>query len=142
MKAYVVIVHIVDFQMGIESYQRKVNLTPPMLACIGIQKIKCWTCFTRPGFGLCVVYKTDKKQKRLFRVVKVAKFSSSTLIKILRKLERIKRRVEKLQIEMTASNHRMLTIVVKVIRERLHIMHHGEECNKGSDVEAAPTEYP
>lgn len=80
MEAYVVVAHIEDFHMGIESYQRKVNLTPPMLACIGIQKIKSWTCFTRPGLGLCVVYVTDKKQKRLFRVVEVAKFSSGTLL--------------------------------------------------------------
>jgi hypothetical protein len=91
IKAYVVVVHIEDFQMGIESYQRKVSLTPPMLSSIS-QKIKSWTYFTRPGLGLCLVYVTDKKQKRLFRVVEVAKFSSGTLKWILKKLEQIKRR--------------------------------------------------
>ena len=63
MKAYDLVAHIEYFQMGIESYQRKVNLTPPMLASVGIQKMKSWTWFTRPGLGLCLVYKIYKKQK-------------------------------------------------------------------------------
>lgn len=78
----------------------------------------------------------------MFRVVEVAKFSSGTLIKILKKLERIKKRVEWLQIVMTASNHRLLTRVVKVIRKGSCFVHHEEEWNKESDVEAGPTEYP
>ena len=73
------------------------------------QKIKSWTCFKRTGLGLCLVYKTDKKHKRLSRAVEVAKFSSGTLMMILKKLKRIKKKVERLHIEMTSHNHQMLT---------------------------------
>ena len=119
MRSYVVVADIEYFQMGIESYQRKINHTPPMLACVGIQKVKGWTCFTKPDLGLCCMYVTDKKQKRLFRVVEVDKFSSGTLLWILKRLERIKKKVENLQKRMTAMKHQMLNRVVNVIKERL-----------------------
>ena len=64
---------------------------------------------------------TNKKQKRFFRVVEVAKFRSGTLTYIVKKLGRIKKKVEKLQIEMTSNDHRKLMRVTNVINERLKL---------------------
>ncbi|GKE10638.1 hypothetical protein Tco_1414189, partial [Tanacetum coccineum] len=33
MRSWVVVVHVEDFHMGIKSYEKRINLTPPMLAC-------------------------------------------------------------------------------------------------------------
>lgn len=48
-RSRVVVVHVEDFPMRIKSYQKRNNLTPPMLVCPGIQKAKKRTCFEKPN---------------------------------------------------------------------------------------------
>lgn len=82
-----IMVHVEEFQIGVESYQKNVNLTPLMLACPGIQRVKKWSCFEKQNLGLCLVFLTEKMQKRLFRVNEIAKFSKGTLIWIMEKVD-------------------------------------------------------
>nr|GFB35150.1 guanine nucleotide binding protein (G-protein), alpha subunit [Tanacetum cinerariifolium] len=49
MRSTIIVPHIEDFHIGIESYQRKISLTPLVLACPGIQKENKWTCFEKPN---------------------------------------------------------------------------------------------
>ncbi|GKC28517.1 hypothetical protein Tco_1035811 [Tanacetum coccineum] len=65
-----------DVQLGVESYQRKLNLTRPQRTCPGMSAKKLYTPnYDRQG----VIYKDKKKRKRLMRVDELHKFSDGTL---------------------------------------------------------------
>nr|GEW42930.1 hypothetical protein [Tanacetum cinerariifolium] len=55
------IVH--DFQLGVESYQQKVNLTAPTITFPGIEKKKMFSIINEPMYG--IIYKNNKKEKRV-----------------------------------------------------------------------------
>ncbi|GJZ29372.1 hypothetical protein Tco_0574019 [Tanacetum coccineum] len=52
----VVMIHVEDFQMRIKIYQKRINLTPPMLSYPCVQRAMIWMCFEKPNLGLCLVY--------------------------------------------------------------------------------------
>ncbi|GKB53401.1 hypothetical protein Tco_0904154 [Tanacetum coccineum] len=52
-----------DFQLGIESYQQKVNLTAPTISFPGIEKHKMFSIIYEPMHG--IIYKNSKKEKRV-----------------------------------------------------------------------------
>ncbi|GKE08423.1 hypothetical protein Tco_1411974 [Tanacetum coccineum] len=54
-----------DFQLGIESYQQKVNLTAPTISFPGIEKHKMFSIIYEPVHG--IIYKNSKKEKRVMR---------------------------------------------------------------------------
>ncbi|GJZ37273.1 hypothetical protein Tco_0583464 [Tanacetum coccineum] len=51
-----------DFQLGIESYQQKVNLTAPTISFPGVEKHKMFSIIYEPVLG--IIYKNSKKDKR------------------------------------------------------------------------------
>ncbi|GKA58648.1 hypothetical protein Tco_0757961 [Tanacetum coccineum] len=51
-----------DFQLGIESYQQKVNLTAPTISFPGVEKHKMFSIIYEPVHG--IIYKNSKKEKR------------------------------------------------------------------------------
>ncbi|GJW00249.1 hypothetical protein Tco_1555500 [Tanacetum coccineum] len=61
-----------DFQLGVESYQQKVNLTAPKITFSGIEKYKMFSIIFEPVYG--IIYKNNKKEKRVMRHQEVHKF--------------------------------------------------------------------
>ncbi|GJZ19023.1 hypothetical protein Tco_0555613 [Tanacetum coccineum] len=51
-----------DFQLGIESYQQKVNLTAPTISFPRVEKHKMFSIIYEPMHGM--IYKNSKKEKR------------------------------------------------------------------------------
>ncbi|GJZ86480.1 hypothetical protein Tco_0658090 [Tanacetum coccineum] len=74
-----------DFQLGIESYQQKVNLTAPTISFPGIEKHKMFSIIYEPVHG--IIYKNSKKEKRMMRHSEIHKFCDATLNRVLEGLK-------------------------------------------------------
>ncbi|GJT08469.1 retrovirus-related pol polyprotein from transposon TNT 1-94 [Tanacetum coccineum] len=74
-----------DFQLGVESYQQKVNLTVPTISFPGIEKHKMFSIIYEPMHG--IIYKNGKKEKRVMRHSEVHKFCDATLNRVLEGLK-------------------------------------------------------
>ncbi|GJY36417.1 hypothetical protein Tco_0421795 [Tanacetum coccineum] len=77
------IVH--DFQLGVESYQQKVNLIAPTITFLGIEKYKMFSIVSEPIY--VIIYKNSKKEKRVMRHQEVHKFCDATLKRVLEGLK-------------------------------------------------------
>ncbi|GKD20603.1 hypothetical protein Tco_1222306, partial [Tanacetum coccineum] len=74
-----------DFQLGIESYQQKVNLTAPTISFPGIEKHKMFSIIYEPVHG--IIYKNSKKEKMVMRHSEIHKFCDATLNRVLEGLK-------------------------------------------------------
>ncbi|GKB67973.1 hypothetical protein Tco_0929385 [Tanacetum coccineum] len=74
-----------NFQLGIESYQQKVNLTAPIISFLGVKKHKMFSIIYEPMHG--IIYKNSKKEKRVMRHSEIHKFCDATLIRVLEGLK-------------------------------------------------------
>ncbi|GJS95479.1 hypothetical protein Tco_0802447 [Tanacetum coccineum] len=74
-----------DFQLGIESYQQKVNLTAPTMSFPGVEKHKMFSIIYEPVHG--IIYKNSKKKKRAMRHSEIHKFYVATLNRVLEGLK-------------------------------------------------------
>ncbi|GKA71594.1 hypothetical protein Tco_0777733 [Tanacetum coccineum] len=74
-----------DFQLGIESYQQKVNLTAPIISFLGVEKHKMFSIIYEPVHG--IKYKNSKKEKRVMRHSEIHKFCDATLNRVLEGLK-------------------------------------------------------
>ncbi|GJT90421.1 hypothetical protein Tco_1079266 [Tanacetum coccineum] len=74
-----------DFQLGIESYQQKVNLTAPTITFPGIEKHKMFSIIYEPVHG--ILYKNSKKEKKVMRHSEIHKFYDATLNRVLEGLK-------------------------------------------------------
>nr|GEX83814.1 retrovirus-related Pol polyprotein from transposon TNT 1-94 [Tanacetum cinerariifolium] len=70
-----------DFQLGIKSYQKKVNLTTPTISFPGIEEFKMFSIIYKHVHG--IIYKNSKKEKRLMRHSEIHKFCDATLNRVL-----------------------------------------------------------
>ncbi|GJT69947.1 hypothetical protein Tco_1029233 [Tanacetum coccineum] len=70
-----------DFQLGIESYQQKVNLTAPTMTSPGIEDHEMFSIIYEPVHG--IIFKNSKKEKRVMRHSEIHKFCDVTLNKVL-----------------------------------------------------------
>ncbi|GJY19578.1 hypothetical protein Tco_0391069 [Tanacetum coccineum] len=61
-----------DFQLGIKSYQQKVNLTAPTISFLGVEKHKMFSIIYELVHG--IIYKNSKKRKRAMRSFRDSKF--------------------------------------------------------------------
>nr|GFB85098.1 hypothetical protein [Tanacetum cinerariifolium] len=67
---------IKDLQLGVESYQKKLNLTKPDTYHSDLKRKEAYTAYSNPrGF----IYQNKDKQNRLMRIDKLYKFSDGTL---------------------------------------------------------------
>nr|GEU92259.1 copia protein [Tanacetum cinerariifolium] len=65
-----------DLQLGVESYQKKLNLTNPDTYRSYLKRKEAYTAYSNPrGF----IYKNKDKQNRLMRIDELHKFSDNTL---------------------------------------------------------------
>ncbi|GKD54166.1 hypothetical protein Tco_1287553 [Tanacetum coccineum] len=74
-----------DFQLGIESYQQKVNLTAQTISFPGVEKHKMFSIIFEPVHG--IIYKNSNKEKRVMRHSKIHKFCDATLNRVLEGLK-------------------------------------------------------
>ncbi|GKB32941.1 hypothetical protein Tco_0872342, partial [Tanacetum coccineum] len=77
IKSTVVWERVHNFQLGVKSYQQKVNLTAPTITFLGIEKYKMVSIVSEPVYG--IIYKNNKKEKRAMRHQEVHKFCDATL---------------------------------------------------------------
>nr|GEU53997.1 hypothetical protein [Tanacetum cinerariifolium] len=65
-----------DLQLGVESYQKKLNLINPNTYRFDLKRKEAYTAYSNPrGF----IYQNKDKQNRLKRIDKLHKFSDGTL---------------------------------------------------------------
>ncbi|GJV88169.1 retrovirus-related pol polyprotein from transposon TNT 1-94 [Tanacetum coccineum] len=76
---------VYDFQLGIESYQHKVNLTAPTMTFPGIEEYEVFSIVYESVHG--IIYKNNKKEKRVMRHSKIHKFCDATLMRVLERLK-------------------------------------------------------
>nr|GEV92089.1 hypothetical protein [Tanacetum cinerariifolium] len=65
-----------DLQLGVESYQKKINLTKPNTYRLDLKRKEAYTAYSNPkGF----IYQKKDKKNRLMRIDELHKFSDGTL---------------------------------------------------------------
>ncbi|GJZ84542.1 hypothetical protein Tco_0649881 [Tanacetum coccineum] len=75
-KSLIIKHRVKDLQLGVESYQKKLNITKPQKTFPGIEFKELYTpSYKPPG----VIYKYLNKQKRVMRADELYKFSNGTL---------------------------------------------------------------
>ncbi|GKD78956.1 hypothetical protein Tco_1341577, partial [Tanacetum coccineum] len=74
-----------DFQLGIETYQIRVNLIVPTLTFLGIKAHDPYSIVDKPNTGL--IYLNNKEEKRVMYLSKIIKFCDATLERVLKKLK-------------------------------------------------------
>ncbi|GKA29395.1 hypothetical protein Tco_0715640, partial [Tanacetum coccineum] len=74
-----------DFQLGIKSYQQKINLTAPTITFLGIKEYDVFSIVYEPVHG--IIYTNSKKEKRVMRHSEIHKFCDATLRRTLEGLK-------------------------------------------------------
>ncbi|GKC53949.1 hypothetical protein Tco_1076694 [Tanacetum coccineum] len=74
-----------DFQLGIESYQQKVNLIAPTISFLLVEKHKMFSVIYEPVHG--IIYKNSKKEKTVMRHSEIHKFCDAMLNRVLEGLK-------------------------------------------------------
>ncbi|GKB34419.1 hypothetical protein Tco_0879361 [Tanacetum coccineum] len=75
---------VYDFQLGIESYQIRVNLTAPTLTFLSIEAHDPYSIVEKPNTSL--IYLNNKEEKRVMYLAKIVKFCDATLEKVLKEV--------------------------------------------------------
>ncbi|GKB62427.1 hypothetical protein Tco_0918613, partial [Tanacetum coccineum] len=79
-----------DLQLGIESYQKKLNLTNPDTCRSDLKRKTTYTAYSNPrGF----IYQNKDKKNRLMRIDELHKFSDGTLNNVRYALDDIMKRI-------------------------------------------------
>ncbi|GJU72298.1 hypothetical protein Tco_1263703 [Tanacetum coccineum] len=74
-----------DFQLGIESYQQKVNLTTPTMSFPGVEKHIMFSIIYEPVHR--IIYKNSKKEKRVMRHLEIHKELTNDEVEYLKLFE-------------------------------------------------------
>ncbi|GKC88722.1 hypothetical protein Tco_1149371, partial [Tanacetum coccineum] len=74
-----------DFQLGIKSYQIKINLIAPTLTFPGIEAHEPYSIVDKPFTGL--IYLNNKDEKRVMYLTEIVKFCDATLEKVLKEVK-------------------------------------------------------
>ncbi|GKE24386.1 hypothetical protein Tco_1435898 [Tanacetum coccineum] len=85
IKSCVIWERVHNFQLGIKSYQIKINLTAQTLTFPSIQACNPYSIVDEPAVGL--IYLNKKEEKRVMDLVDIAKFYDATLEKVLSKVK-------------------------------------------------------
>ncbi|GJR94235.1 hypothetical protein Tco_0266409 [Tanacetum coccineum] len=108
-----------DFQLGIESYQQKVNLTAPTMTFPGIEDHEMFSIIYEPVHG--IIYKNSKKEKRVMRHSEIHKFCDAILNRVLEGLKSYNNDVKYgyVQKDLTKEEAEYLKLFEEEIKERL-----------------------
>ncbi|GJZ14786.1 hypothetical protein Tco_0550463 [Tanacetum coccineum] len=74
-----------DYQLGIESYHIKINLTAGTLVYPGIEALEPYTIITDPFIS--IAYENNKKERRVMNIHELPKFCKAN--RVLNKIEKI-----------------------------------------------------
>nr|GEV93612.1 reverse transcriptase domain-containing protein [Tanacetum cinerariifolium] len=85
IKSSVIWEKVHDFQLGIESYQQKVNLTALTISFPGIEEFEMFSIIYEHVHG--IIYKNNKKEKMVMRHLEIHKFCDATLNRVLEGLK-------------------------------------------------------
>ncbi|GJX61646.1 hypothetical protein Tco_0294546 [Tanacetum coccineum] len=85
IKSRVIWERVHDFQLGIESYQIKINLTAPTLIFSSIEACDPYSIIDKPTTGL--IYLNNKEEKRVMNLVEIVKFCDATLERVLKEVK-------------------------------------------------------
>ncbi|GJU23438.1 hypothetical protein Tco_1156780 [Tanacetum coccineum] len=94
IKSTVIWERVHDYQLGIESYQQKVNLTALTITFPDIKREKLFTITSKPIVGM--IYENNKKEKRVMIHNEIHKFCDATLKRVLEKLKKYNKDVNPL----------------------------------------------
>nr|GFC43317.1 hypothetical protein [Tanacetum cinerariifolium] len=73
-----------DLQLGVQSYQKRLNLTKPDTYRFDLKRREAYTAYSNPrGF----IYQNKDKKNRLMRIDELHKFSDETLNDVLNALD-------------------------------------------------------
>nr|GEX27114.1 hypothetical protein [Tanacetum cinerariifolium] len=124
IRSIVIWERVYDFQLRVESYQQKVNLTAPTITFLGIEKFKVFFIVSEPVYG--IIYKNNKKEKRVMRYQEVHKFCDATLKRVLEGLKSYNNDVNHGYVTQSLSNENVeyLQLFEEEIEERLK--HHDQ----------------
>nr|GEY06471.1 hypothetical protein [Tanacetum cinerariifolium] len=75
-----------DFQLGMDSYQQKFNLTALTITIPGIKEYELFTITSEPVIGM--IYENNKKEKRVMIHKEIHKFCDATLKRVLERLKK------------------------------------------------------
>ncbi|GJS12174.1 hypothetical protein Tco_0368970 [Tanacetum coccineum] len=108
-----------DFQLGVESYQQKVNLTAPTITFPGIEKHKMFSIVFEPVYG--IIYKNSKKEKRVMRHQEIHKLCDATLKRVLEGLKSYNNDVKHgyMTLSLSKEDAEYLQLFEEEIKERL-----------------------
>nr|GEZ65191.1 hypothetical protein [Tanacetum cinerariifolium] len=108
-----------DFQLGVESYQQKVNLTTPTITYPCIEKYDMFSIVTDPVYG--IIYEDSKKEKRVTRHQEIHKLCDATLKRVLEGLKSYNNDVKYGYVTPSLSKEdaEFLQLFAKEIEERL-----------------------
>ncbi|GJU43481.1 retrovirus-related pol polyprotein from transposon TNT 1-94 [Tanacetum coccineum] len=109
-----------DFQLGIESYQQKINLTAPTITFLRIEEYDVFSIVYEPVHG--IIYTNSKKEKRVMRPSEIHKFCDATLRRMLEGLKSYYNDVKYgyVQKELTNDEVEFLKLFVEEIEVRLN----------------------
>ncbi|GJX22177.1 hypothetical protein Tco_0226622, partial [Tanacetum coccineum] len=119
IKSTVIWERVHDFQLGIESYQQKVNLTTPTMTFPGIEDHEMFSIIYEPVHG--IIYKNSKKKKRVMRHSEIHKFCDATLNRVLEGLKSYNNDIKYgyVQKDLTKDEAGYLKLFEEEIEERL-----------------------
>ncbi|GKB40312.1 retrovirus-related pol polyprotein from transposon TNT 1-94 [Tanacetum coccineum] len=108
-----------DFQLGIESYQQKVNLASPTMTFPGIKDHEMFSIIYKHVHG--IIYKNSKKEKRVIRYSEIHKFCDATLNRVLEGLKSYNNDIKYgyVQKDLTKDEAEYLKLFEEEIEERL-----------------------
>ncbi|GJR27569.1 hypothetical protein Tco_1103801 [Tanacetum coccineum] len=115
-----------DLQLGVESYQKKINITKPDTTRLDLRKRHPYTPYKDPqGF----IYVDDYKRNRLMRSDELHKFSDGTLTRLLSSLEDITKNIDMKYLPKRRWStlekkrvHFMIKDINKLLKERRKMM--------------------
>ncbi|GJV14387.1 hypothetical protein Tco_1359710 [Tanacetum coccineum] len=85
IRSRVICERVYDFQLRIESYQIKVNLTAPTLTFPGIEACEPYLIVNKPS--TCLIYLNNKDEKRVMYLTEIVKFCDATLKNVLKEVK-------------------------------------------------------
>ncbi|GKC32370.1 hypothetical protein Tco_1039664 [Tanacetum coccineum] len=117
-----------DFQLGIESYQQKINLTVPTITFPGIKEYDVFFIVYEPVYG--IIYTNSKKEKRVMIHSEIHKFCDATLRRTLEGLKSYYNDVKYgyVQKEITNDEVEFLKLFEEEIAVRLNYQNQMRRC--------------
>ncbi|GJS89214.1 hypothetical protein Tco_0771850 [Tanacetum coccineum] len=111
-----------DLQLGVKSYQKKLNISKPRIRDVDLSRITLYTTLLEPQG---VIYEDKLKRKRLMRTEELYKFSDGTLTLVYNTLDQMLKNIRlgynkaMKRRKWTATDQKQTRIMIKDINQQL-----------------------